>query len=190
MKVLIVIDMQNDFIDGALGSPEARAIVPVMEKRMAELADGNTALFYTKDTHFDGDYLNTQEGRNLPVPHCICNTQGWEINERIKAVGMNDGFCCPQGEKGGSIYTKTCFGSYWLPRGIDDLLCLDEENDEIILMGVCTDICVVSNALILKSYFPETKITVDASCCAGTTPENHKAALQTMKSCQINVIND
>lgn len=187
MKILVVIDMQNDFIDGALGSPEAQAIIPRVEKRMAELADGDTTLFYTLDTHFEDDYLNTQEGKLLPIPHCMCKTHGWEINERIKAAGINDGFI---GEKGGYKHAKITFGSHRLPEDINNILCVDEEKDEFILMGVCTDICVISNALILKSYFPENKITVDASCCAGTTPINHRVALHVMKSCQINVINE
>lgn len=188
MKIVVVVDMQNDFIDGALGSPEAQAIVPVMVERLKELDDGNTLLFFTKDTHF-ADYLETQEGKNLPVVHCIEGTPGWSINKQISSyvdydsdfLGFSSYDICK------SRVLKPAFGSIKLAEVIKEIVA---EVDEIILMGVCTDICVVSNALLLKAYCPETLITVDASCCAGVTPETHAAALTTMKSCQINVIND
>lgn len=186
MKALVIIDMQNDFIDGSLGTPEAQAIVPVMEKRMEELAkEKNTLLFYTKDTHFE-DYLETQEGKKLPVPHCVYNTNGWCINKRIAAAGYNCDFIVTA--NGGRRFLKNTFGSLDLAQTITQNC--NGDIDEIILMGVCTDICVVSNALLLKAHLPEVKITVDASCCAGVTPEKHKAALEVMKSCQINVINE
>lgn len=193
MKIVVVVDMQNDFIDGALGSPEAQAIVPVMIDRLRELDDGNTLLFFTKDTHSE-NYLESQEGKNLPVAHCIEGTPGWSINKQISSyVDYGSKFL------GYSTYDirksrvlKPTFGSLELANTIRGLVNDSPytDVDEIILMGVCTDICVVSNALLLKTYCPETLITVDASCCAGVTPETHAAALTTMKSCQINVIND
>lgn len=193
MKIVVVVDMQNDFIDGALGSPEAQAIVPVMVERLKELDDGETLLFFTKDTH-KSNYLETQEGKNLPVEHCIEGSVGWSINKQISNyVDYDSNFLIYSTHNiRESRVLKTTFGSLELAdiiRGLNDGNPLIKI-DEIILMGVCTDICVVSNALLLKAYCPETLITVDASCCAGVTPETHAAALTTMKSCQINVIND
>ena len=188
MKVLIIVDMQNDFITGPLGSPEAQAIVPTMIERLKEYEDGNTLVLFTKDTHYD-DYMNTQEGKNLPVPHCKYMTTGWSIDKRISsAVDMNPGFLYySSGEIVNSRVNKTTFGSIELAELMRDH---QDDIEEIVLMGVCTDICVVSNAMLLKAYCPEMLITVDASCCAGVTPETHKAALQTMKMCQINVIGE
>ena len=193
MKIVIVVDMQNDFIDGALGSPEAQAIVPVMVDRLKELDDGNTLLFFTKDTHF-ANYLETQEGKNLPVAHCIEGTLGWSINKQISSYADYCSnfltYSTPDIRK--SRILKTTFGSLELANIIRSLV---NDNphidvDEIILMGVCTDICVISNAMLLKAYCPEVPITVDASCCAGVTPESHKNALAAMKMCQINIINE
>lgn len=168
MKTLIVIDCQNDFIDGALGTPEAQAIVPNVKKKIQEYDAREDAIVFTRDTHFE-NYLETNEGKNLPVEHCIMGTHGWQIA---------DGLEVPYAR----YINKPTFGWLgWKP--------LDFE-DEVEIIGLCTDICVVSNALILKAMFPEIKITVDASCCAGVTPESHKAALQTMKMCQINVIGE
>ena len=162
MKVLVVVDMQNDFIDGALGTKEAEAIVPFVADKIRNF-DG--MVLSTRDTHFE-NYLETQEGKNLPVKHCIKGTDGWQI-----VPGLETGNC--------EYIDKPTFG--WLNwNGFD-------EKDELELIGVCTDICVVSNALILKAKYPEAAISVDASCCAGVTPEKHKAALETMKSCQIDV---
>lgn len=200
MKIVVVVDMQNDFIDGVLGTPEAQAIVPVMVDRLHELDDGNTLLFFTKDTHFV-NYLETQEGKNLPVAHCIEGTPGWSINKQISSyVDYGSNFLTySTHDIRKSRVLKTTFGSLELAAVIRDLShkCLAASNevpdvkiDEVILMGVCTDICVISNAMLLKAYCPETLITVDASCCAGVTPETHAAALTTMKSCQINVINE
>lgn len=200
MKIVVVVDMQNDFIDGVLGSPEAQAIVPVMVDRLHELDDGNTLLFFTKDTHF-ANYLETQEGKNLPVAHCIEGTPGWSINKQISSyVDYGSNFLTySTHDIRKSRVLKTTFGSLELAAVIRDLShkCLAASNevpdvkiDEVILMGVCTDICVVSNALLLKAYCPEIPITVDASCCAGVTPESHAAALTTMKMCQVNVINE
>lgn len=175
-KILIVVDMQNDFVDGALGTKEAQNILDNVVKKIEEW-DGD--IFATYDTHFE-DYLETSEGKNLPVSHCIEGTDGWMLNPRVQAALNNK-----------DEYTeiqKITFGSIDLP------LILAEEYDmddvEIELVGLCTDICVVSNALILKATYPETPIRVDASCCAGVTPDSHKAALTTMKMCQINVIGD
>ena len=173
-KILIVVDMQNDFIDGSLGTPEAEAIV---DKVVAKI-NGYTkdCVYATRDTHQD-DYLMTQEGDKLPIAHCIEGTQGWELNPKVKeALGT------------AVLVNKTSFGS--LP--LADMMAMeflghDAEECEIELVGLCTDICVVSNALILKARLPEVKISVDASCCAGVTPESHEAALQTMQMCQIEV---
>ena len=168
-KTLIVIDMQNDFISEALGTKEAQAIVPNVKKKIEEYKARGDEIIFTRDTHYE-DYLKTNEGKHLPVEHCIKDSFGWEIAEELDTNGC-------------SCIDKETFGfRYWDMLG-DDI-------DEIELVGLCTDICVVSNALILKATFPEIKITVDASCCAGVTPETHKAALTTMKMCQINVIGE
>lgn len=165
MKTLIVVDMQNDFIDGALGTKEAQAIVKNVAAKIREYqADGNEIIF-TRDTHGE-DYLDTPEGQKLPVIHCIKDTLGWEIANGLYV----DGAQC---------IDKPSFGwTHW-----------DEYHfEEIELIGLCTDICVVSNALILKAQFPNAKISVDASCCAGVTPQSHEAALLTMKMCQIDIL--
>lgn len=168
-KVLIVVDMQNDFINGSLGTKEAQAIVPNVKRKIQEYRQRGDEIIFTRDTHQE-NYLDTQEGKKLPVKHCIENTYGWQIAEELKMENCK-------------YINKPTFGwLYW-----KDFVC---EYDEIELVGLCTDICVVSNALILKATFPETEITVDASCCAGVTPESHKAALTTMKMCQINIINE
>ena len=172
-KFLVVVDMQKDFVDGALGSAEALAIVPAAAKKTAAF-DGD--IFVTYDTHFD-DYMNTAEGKKLPVPHCIKGTDGWALNAEI-AAALN-----------GKRYTaveKNTFGSVKLPMLIKDAA--GGEDISIELIGLCTDICVVSNALLLKANFPEADIAVDAACCAGVTPEKHEAALETMRSCQIDIL--
>ena len=176
-KILIVVDMQNDFITGSLGTKEAQAIVPNVKKKIEEYKANGDEIIFTRDTHFD-DYLETSEGKNLPVKHCIKDTHGWQVTDDI-------GNCV-----GCIAIDKETFGySDWGDYDLD----FDEEGNatkEIEVIGLCTDICVVSNALILKATYPEITITVDASCCAGVTPETHKAALTTMKSCQINVIGE
>ena len=164
-KTLIVIDMQNDFISMALGTPEARAIVPKVQEKIARRAKEGWEILYTRDTHGE-NYLSTPEGKKLPVPHCIRGTEGWEIAPGLYREGCR-------------IIDKPNFG--WPGWG-------SEAFDRIELVGLCTDICVVSNALILKATFPEAEISVDAACCAGVTPESHRAALTTMKMCQVNVI--
>lgn len=174
MKVLVVVDMQNDFITGSLGTPEAQAIVPNVKKKIEEAVKNGDLIVYTRDTHFPG-YLFTKEGQKLPVEHCVRGTEGWEIHPDL----------LPPAD-----YTKTftlnkyTFGSYELPSSLCDIA----NCDEIELVGLCTDICVVSNALMLKAYYYNTReISVDATCCAGVTPETHEAALKTMEMCQINV---
>ena len=175
MKMLIVVDMQNDFITGPLGTPEARAIVPNVKKKIEEYRKNGYKIIFTRDTH-GMFYLNTSEGKKLPVEHCIKDTDGWQIG--IEVVPDNYEFI-----------NKTSFGyAHWKENFPDYYF--NSEDDKIELIGVCTDICVVSNALILKATYPKADITVDASCCAGSIPENHKAALEVMKSCQINVIGE
>lgn len=168
-KILVVIDMQKDFIEGALGTKEAEAIVPaVIEKlRSREPAD----IFATRDTHPD-HYLETLEGQNLPIPHCLKGTAGWQIPREVQQWIPAD-----------HIFDKPTFGSVSLAEALRDLS--RQEEIELELTGLCTDICVVSNALLLKAYMPEVTISVDPSCCAGVTPEKHRAALETMASCQI-----
>lgn len=169
-KILIVVDMQNDFIDGVLGTKEAVSIVPNVKKKIEEYKEKGHDIIFTRDTHYD-NYLETNEGKHLPYEHCILNTQGWKVRDELydeKYLHIN----------------KESFGyNAWDT-------CIDAGVEDIELVGLCTDICVVSNALILKATFPEANITVDASCCAGVTPEKHMAALETMKSCQINVIGE
>lgn len=176
MKTLIVIDMQNDFVTGALGSKETVAILPNVKKKIAEYVAAGDEVIFTRDTH-DGRYLETNEGKHLPVPHCFKNTPGWNV---VPEIDIPD---CEHIDKPTFGYTD------WEITGHDGGF-TDRNFDEIEIIGVCTDICVVSNALILKAFYPEINITVDASCCAGVTPESHQAALATMKSCQINVIGE
>ncbi|WP_027868590.1 cysteine hydrolase family protein [Eubacterium sp. AB3007] len=170
-KILVVIDMQNDFVDGSLGTAEAEAIVENVKQKIRTYAPED--VFATMDTHGE-DYMNTQEGENLPVLHCIKGTEGWEIRSDIAAL-----------MPGARIYEKPTFGSTRLAADLADIA--REEEIRIELIGLCTDICVVSNALLLKAMMPEVEISVDASCCAGVTPEKHLAALETMRSCQIQV---
>lgn len=170
-KILVVIDMQNDFIDGALGTLEAQAIVGDVVRKIQGYK--GQKVFATRDTH-EEDYLETSEGRHLPVPHCIRGTKGWEIRKEVaKALE----------ETGAEVIDKPTFGSEALGERLRKLA--QKEEIEIEIVGLCTDICVVSNALLIKAKMPETSIKVDASCCAGVTPESHEAALLTMKMCQI-----
>ena len=166
-KLLIVVDMQNDFITGALGSPQAQAILPHVKAKIDLNKQNGGDVIYTRDTHND-DYLSTQEGKLLPVAHCIEGTVGHEIADGLY-------------EDGAIIFDKPNFGSLELAEQI----AAGGEYDEIELCGLCTDICVVSNAIILKARLPETTISVDPACCAGVTVESHKAALLTMKMCQV-----
>lgn len=184
-KVLVVVDMQNDFIDGSLGTKEAVAIVPKVQEKIQN--GGYDKVIFTMDTH-EENYLETAEGKKLPVKHCIKDTEGWKISNQITAgrdmETLNELMEKTENKKFFStIVGKKTFGY----TGWDEFI---EDGDTVDIIGLCTDICVVSNALIIKAMFPENEITVDASCCAGVTPETHVAALTTMKSCQINVINE
>ena len=173
-KLLIVVDMQKDFVDGALGSKEAVAIVDNVVNKINTF-DGDIIVTY--DTHSE-NYMETREGKKLPVPHCIKGTDGWELDKKVQSA--LDG-------KDYITIEKPTFGSVDLPQIIEENY---GDDVEITLVGLCTDICVVSNAMLLKASFIENEIYVDASCCAGVTPESHIAALATMKMCQINVINE
>lgn len=177
MDILVVVDMQNDFIDGALGTPEAEAIVPRVAERIKAFSG---RVLYTRDTH-GADYADTQEGRKLPVPHCIQGTAGWELAPAIEALREEQPI------------DKPTFGSRYLGALLkaqdDDLRKRGDRIGTITLVGLCTDICVISNALLLKAFLPEAEIAVDAACCAGVTPESHRTALAAMKTCQITVEN-
>ena len=174
-KILIVVDMQKDFVDGALGTKEAVNIVDNVVKKIEEFQGD---IIVTYDTHHE-NYLETQEGKNLPVPHCIVDTEGWALDSKVQEA---------LDKKAYKAIKKPTFGSTELPQYIKTNYNPDEI--EIELIGLCTDICVVSNALLMKANFLETKISVDASCCAGVTPETHNAALTTMKMCQVNVVGE
>lgn len=172
-KLLVVVDMQNDFISGSLGTAEAVAIVPNV---VAKIKAWDGEIIATQDTHY-ADYLNTREGKHLPVEHCIVDTNGHKIHEDV--------FDALVYQRHVATLNKLTFGSTALPEIIRGL-----NYEYIELVGLCTDICVVSNALLLKANYPEIDIAVDASCCAGVTPQSHEAALQTMKMCQIDVIGE
>lgn len=164
-KTLIVIDMQNDFIDGSLGTDEAVKIVPNVRKKIEEYRSNGDEIIFTRDTHGE-DYLSTPEGKKLPVVHCVKNTHGWQIAD---GLDVPDAIHIDKPSFGSTHWDKFCF-------------------EKIELVGLCTDICVVSNALILKALFPNAEISVDSACCAGVTPETHNSALATMKMCQIDVV--
>ena len=170
MKLLIVIDMQNDFIDGALGTAEAVKIVPAVADKLAARRSEGWKVLFTRDSH-GADYLDTQEGRRLSVPHCIWGTEGWQITS---SLDVGDA----------ALVDKPTFGSLDLAEAAANL----GEPEEIELVGLCTDICVISNAMILKARFPEARVLVDAACCAGVTPESHENALKAMRGCQVDVI--
>lgn len=176
MKYLIVVDMQKDFITGSLGTKEAEAILP---KVIAKVESYDGKVVYTKDTHGE-NYLDTQEGKNLPVKHCILHEEGWNLDDKLEELAE---------KSGGAVYQKPTFGCVELGKD------LQKENEkepitEIELCGLCTDICVISNALLIKAFLPEVPIFVDASCCAGVTKESHKNALEAMKMCQISIKNE
>lgn len=175
MKLLVVIDMQNDFIDGALGTPEAVAIVPNVAEKVKSYIDNGDRVVYTRDTHNE-NYLETLEGKNLPVVHCVEYTDGWQLNSAVYDFRSR-------------VFDKPTFGmDDWMHKlTYNDIIDVDSL-ESIEIVGLCTDICVISNAMILKAQFHETPIYVDSSCCAGVTPESHKNALEAMKMCQINVI--
>ncbi len=170
---LIVVDIQNDFVEGALGSAEA---VKIVEKAAEKIRTFEGEIFVTYDTHFE-NYMDTAEGKKLPVPHCIKETFGWELNDRISEA---------LAEKQFTAVEKLTFGSVALPSLVKSAA--GDEEFDITLIGLCTDICVVSNALILKANFPQKEIYVDSACCAGVSVDTHNAALTTMKMCQINIL--
>lgn len=181
MDILVVVDMQKDFIDGALGTPEAVAIVPAVNSEIDRFHcawhDGGFSqpnIFYTLDTH-EPDYLETQEGVNLPVEHCLEGTDGWKLGVSYREDGSSQRFC------------KRTFGSYELAKHLVELEQAGTCIDSIEIVGLCTDICVISNAMVLKVALPEVPITVKSSCCAGVTPRSHERALEAMKPCQIHV---
>ena len=168
-NILVVVDMQNDFIDGALGTPEAVKIVPYV-KNLIENFDGK--VLFTRDTH-EANYLQTQEGKNLPVPHCIRGTEGWQIRPELDQLRKTEPI------------DKVTFGSSALPE-----ILKEEKPESVTFAGLCTDICVISNVMLTKAFFPEVPVIVDAAGCAGVTPESHKNALAAMKMCQVTVINE
>ena len=170
-KILVVVDMQNDFIDGALGTAEAVKIVPNVE---AKIRNFEGTVLFTRDTHGD-DYLNTQEGKNLPVPHCIKGTKGWEIRPELEALRTTEAI------------DKVTFGSDALG---EKLRKLNSENpiESITFVGLCTDICVISNVMLTKAFLPEVLLIVDSSCCAGVTVATHENALEAMKVCQVTIL--
>lgn len=168
MKLLVVVDMQNDFIDGALGTAEAKAIVPRVAEKIKNFSGKVIA---TRDTHGE-DYLQTQEGRNLPVPHCIKGTGGWEIRPEIQKLVSEP------------PVDKKTFGSAALGEMLRELDG-QEGLESVTLVGLCTDICVISNAMLIKAFLPEIPVIVDAACCAGVTPQSHERALKAMAACQI-----
>lgn len=167
-RLVAVIDMQNDFIDGALGTREAQGIVENVRERILAAHAAGEELVYTRDTHGE-DYLSLQEGKNLPVPHCIKGSSGWQISERMPVYG--------------EVIDKPTFGSTVLAEKIKS-----GGYESVEFVGLCTDICVISNALLAKAFSPETKIFVRADCCAGVTPQSHEAALSAMRACQIEII--
>ena len=188
-NILIVVDMQNDIIDGALGTKEAVAIVPNVIARIKQAAKDGDIIFATQDTHWSDTYLNSEEGKNLPVKHCIFETDGWNINKSV-----NEALC--KADKysfdfGVSVFNKGTFGSKALARKLDefDSVYSAYEIKNIELVGLCTDICVISNAIVAKTVLPNAHIIVDAACCAGVTPESHDTALDAMKALQIEVKN-
>lgn len=168
-KLLVVVDMQRDFIDGALGTAEAQAILPAVRARIAAARAAGEAVVFTRDTH-GKDYLATQEGKRLPVPHCIAGEAGWQLAEGLAAEGER-------------CFDKPCFGSVALGAYVREAGFAAVE-----LIGVCTDICVISNALLVKAFCPEAAVSVRADCCAGVTPHSHETALAAMRACQIDIV--
>ncbi len=174
--ILIVVDMQNDFVDGALGSHEAVSILPAVTDKIRSHAG---KIIFTRDTH-TADYMNTREGKHLPVPHCIKNTEGWEIRDEVWKAAA--------GKPDVAVMDKPTFGSTELSAYLSDYA-KNHDLAEVTLIGICTDICVISNAMLIKAALPETDVTVDAACCAGVTPESHENALKAMQICQIKIQN-
>lgn len=168
-KLLVVVDMQNDFIGGALGTQEAQSILPAVRARIADARKEGEVVAFTRDTHGE-EYLSTQEGKNLPVPHCIAGTAGHEI-----AAGL-----CLAGER---VFDKPAFGSIELAAYVKE-----RGFAAVELVGVCTDICVISNALLIKAFCPEAEVCVRAGCCAGVTPQSHQTSLDAMRACQVKIL--
>lgn len=182
-KILVVVDVQNDFVYGSLGSDEAVAVVPNIVKKVNEYRNNSDLIIFTQDTHYN-NYLDTQEGKKLPVEHCIRGTSGWDFISELNPKDIRTYHS--------NIRTvlKDTFGYHWDRVPLIGMFEFEKPAYEVEIIGLCTDICVITNALLIKTYYPEAKITVDASCCAGTTPDKHTAALNVMKSCQINVIGE
>ena len=179
MKILIVVDMQKDFVDQALGTAEAQAIVPAVVAKINAYKENGDVVIATRDTH-QPNYMETQEGKNLPVIHCVEGTDGWQLNDAVAAALPADAV----------IVDKPTFGSTALIEVMGEYVKqAGEENVNVELVGLCTDICVVSNALLLKAFYHEMPISLDAACCAGVTPAKHAAAIETMASCQIKIVN-
>lgn len=174
-KALVVVDMQVDFTTGALENAEAVKVIPSIVKKVNDAFAASEDVFFTRDTHAD-NYMSTEEGKNLPVPHCIKGTAGWEIVPELKVLSEKPGV---------TIVDKPVFGSV----ALGELLKERAAYDEVELVGVCTDICVISNAMIVRAFLPDTHVKVDASCCAGVTVESHLNALEAMKACQVEVTN-
>lgn len=168
-KLLVVVDMQKDFIDGALGTKEAQGILPAVRERISLARGSGERIVFTRDTH-EQNYLSTQEGKLLPVVHCVRGTDGWQLAEGL----------CAAGER---IFDKPAFGSPELAVYVRE-----EGFSQVELIGVCTDICVISNAILIKSFCPETQVSVRADCCAGATPRGHETALSAMAVCQVNIL--
>jgi len=177
MDVLIVVDMQNDFVSGALGTKEAVEIVPYVVGRVVDGVNRGETILFTRDTHEEA-YMETQEGRNLPVPHCIRGSEGWEIIPQLTEY-----------TQGRLVIDKPTFGSAVLGELLTKMN-QEKAIEKITLIGLCTDICVISNAMLTKAFLPEVEIVIDAACCAGVTPASHQNALEAMKVCQIKVEND
>ncbi|MBQ7737377.1 MAG: cysteine hydrolase [Oscillospiraceae bacterium] len=178
MNVLIVVDMQKDFVDGALGTAEAVEIIPAVVEKIRLYAQRGDVIIATRDTHGE-DYLSTQEGRNLPVTHCVLGTPGWQLDAAVAAALPENAI----------LLNKPTFGSADLPEVLRPFVEeAGEENVHVEIIGLCTDICVVSNALLIKAFYREMPVSLDSACCAGVTPEKHAAALETMRSCQIAVL--
>lgn len=179
MNILLIVDVQNDFVDGALGSPQARESIPNMVKVINQFKNKDDYIFYTLDIH-DSNYLNTNEGKHLPIPHCISNTNGWKMNNEIdEAIRNSNAHIRP--------IIKSTFGSINLAQQINKCYLTVRDKMEITIIGLCTDICVITNALLLKTYFPEAKITVISNACAGTTTSMHLSALEVMEKCHIEI---
>lgn len=168
-NLLVVVDMQNDFVDGALGTPEAQAILPRVKTRIQAAEAAGEDVVFTRDTH-SAVYLETQEGKKLPVEHCIKGTHGWEIVPQLAPFVK-------------TVFDKPTFGSVELAHYI-----ADSDYKNITFIGLCTDICVISNALLAKAFVPECVVTVEAACCAGVTPESHQTALRAMEMCQVEIV--